>query len=138
MIDKRELVTARGVHEADLNFIMATFLRGLYYGDSWFSQMPKAIFMNKYHEIITNLLLNPNTEVTVACLKEDPEVILAYTIASKDGSILHWAFCKKPWRSIGIVKDLVSKDLKQVTHLTKVGLSIIKKHESLIFNPFAV
>ncbi len=138
MVNKKDLVATRAVKPEDVNFIFATFLRGLYYGDSWFSQMPKAVFMDNYHKVVQHLLLNEDTKVTVACLNDDPNIILAYVITSVDGATLHWAFCKKAWRSIGIIKDLTPKNLKQVTHLTKTGLSIIKKHEEVTFNPFAI
>jgi len=137
-LSKKDLVSTRAVEPGDVNFIFATFLRGLYYGDSWFSQVPKAIFMENYHRVIQHLLVHSNTKITIACLKDQPEVILAYVIATADGSTLHWAFCKKAWRSIGIIKDLVPSNVQQVTHLTKVGLSIIKKHENVSFNPFAI
>lgn len=137
VLNKKDLAEIREAKVSDINFILATFLRGLYYGDSWFGQIPKSLFMSTYHKVVNAMLANPNNLVQVACLKSDPDTILAYVIASRDGTTLHWAFCKKAWRGIGLVKDLIPKNVSQVTHLTKVGLSILKRHESLIFNPFA-
>lgn len=137
-MNKKELITIRTANEKDINFIFATFLRGLYYGDSWFSEIPKTIFMENYHNALKRILVNPNNYVKIACLVEDPEIILAYAILSSDNKTLHWAFCKKAWRAIGLIKQLVPNTVTQVTHLTKVGLSIIKKRDHVIFNPFAV
>lgn len=126
-----EFVETRDYMPSDFNFIMKTFLLGLYFGDSWFSEIPKDIFMKEYHKII-EILLTRST-VKVACLKEDPETILGYAILGK-GSV-HWVFIKKAWRGVGLAKDLVPSDTKIVTHCTKVGLGIAKK-KGLIFNPF--
>ena len=51
-MEKNELVTIRDIESEDINFIYATWLRGLYYGESYFSLMPKDIFMAKYHGVI--------------------------------------------------------------------------------------
>lgn len=136
MVNKKDLVGIRPFRLSDRNFVLATFLRGLYYGDSWFSQMNKATFMYEYHKILMHIMSNPNTEITVACLREDPETILAYSLTSKDQTTLHWVFTKKAWRGIGITKDLVPQTVTTVTHLTKTGLSIIHNKKSIEFNPF--
>ena len=135
-IEKADLVIIRDGIEDDRSFIFSTFLRGLFYGDSWFSQMPKNLFMQNYHKILEALL--DRSEIKVACLKEDPQVILGYAILSKTTPTLHWCFVKSAWRGIGIAKSLVPKETKVATHLTKVGLSIMKKRPEMVFNPFDV
>lgn len=137
-MDKRTLVTLRDWEEGDRNFVLATMLRGLYYGDTWFREIPKDIFMAKYHEILDRILKAPQVSVIVACLREDPDVILGYTILSPNskGSTMHWVFVKSAWRNIGIAKMLTPKDLTTVTHLTKVGLTLLRKTAGVEFNPF--
>jgi hypothetical protein len=134
-MNKSDLITTRGFLPDDRNFILATFLRGLYYGDSWFSLIDKNVFMNHYNKIVTQILDSPLNTVSVACLKDDPNTVLGYAIYSQVKSTLHWCFVKKQWRGIGIAKDLVPKDIFAVTHLTKVGVSVIKK-KGWSFNPF--
>lgn len=138
MIEKKDLVAIRDGVEGDRNFILATLLRGLYYGDSWFSLIPKKIFMESYHPVAVWLLALPSTKIKVACLKEDSDVILAYAIMSQEEDRLDWVFCKSAWRSIGLAKSLVPNTVKNVTHLTKVGLSILKSHPEVQFNPFLI
>lgn len=138
MIDKKDLVAVREGRESDRNFILATLLRGLYYGDSWYSLVPKSTFMEHYHPIATWLISLPSTKIRVACLKDDPEVILGYAVMSQDETRLDWVFCKSAWRAIGIAKSLVPDTIKQVTHLTKVGLSILKSKPGVEFNPFLI
>lgn len=134
-MNKSELVAIREAQMDDLNFIMATWLRGMYYGESWLSIMNKKEFMKSYHSIIEITLRNPNTKVMVACLKEDPSVILGYSVVSSVSNAVHWVFVKKSWRSIGLARDLVPKDVNAATNLTKVGMAILKKKE-WAFNPF--
>lgn len=134
-IIKSDLVTSRGLLLEDKNFIMSTILKGIYYGDSAFSHMKKQTFMKKYHPILESLLIKNALNVKIACLKEDVNVILGYVILDNDPSVLHWAFCKKSWRGIGIIKDLVPSTIKSVTHLTKTGLSIVKS-KSYEYDPF--
>lgn len=135
MLNKNELVAIRGFKPDDYNFIIATWLRGLYYGDSWFSLIPKQVFMTRYHHIIEALLGSNKVIVKVACLKEDPEVILGYSVLSVDLTAVHWVFVKKAWRTIGIAKQLTPESVTTATHLTKTGLSILTKKKT-VFNPF--
>ncbi len=135
-MNKRELISVRDYMPGDKNFILATWLRGLFYGESWFSLIPKNVFMEHYHNVIEHILASKSTTVKVACLLEDPEVILGYTVLGSNNTV-HWVFVKKSWRSIGIAKDLVPAQTKNVTHLTKTGLSIIRAKD-IDFNPFLV
>lgn len=135
-MEKVELVTLRNGTPDDRNFILATFLRGLYYGQSWFSEIDKDVFMRNYHKVITHILDSPKTAVIIACLSEDPTVILGYSLVKENG--LHFVFVKSAWRGIGIAKSLVPNNTKFVTHLTKVGLSILKKKPGIKFNPFEI
>ena len=118
----------------DINFILATFLRGLYYGESYFSLIPKAIFMSNYKVVAIALLTRH--QVRVACLPDDQDVILGYSIVSHDHKILHWVQVKQVFRKKGIARSLVPKEVKQVSHLTKLGVALLPKIPNSIFNPF--
>lgn len=122
----------------DRNFILATWLRGLYYGDSFYREVNKDTFMKHYHGVVEAILAQPGTEIIVACLKEDPEVILGYAVGRKvEGlKVLDYLFVKSAWRNIGIAKSLVPVELDACTHLTKVGRII--KPASCAFNPFLI
>lgn len=133
-MNKKDLITTRDGTPEDHGFIFATWLRGLRYGNSWFELIESVVYFKVYHDLIENILGRPHITIKVACLKEDPEVILGYSVYS--GTKLEWVFVKKAWRSIGIAKSLVPADTKVVTHMTNVGLSILKKHKNVVFNPF--
>ena len=134
--DYTPLYTVRMFKEDDRKFIMATFLKGLYYGDSWFSKIPKAVFMDSYKRFITNVIADPSTAIHVACLNDDPDIIIGYSILGHDYNTLHWVFVKSAWRNGGVAKNLVPSRAKQVTHLTALGEKLLTKLEYATFNPF--
>lgn len=120
----------------DKNFILASFLRGVYYGDSWFSQIPKSIFMDNYHKVAQVFVNSDKFVIKIACLPEDENVILGYSILSADYQGIVWVFVKSAWRNRGIGKSLVPKYPTYVTHLSKLGKDLIKKFNGCQFNPF--
>ena len=129
------LYDIRDMKEEDKNFILATFLRGLYYGDSWFSLIPKEIFMVNYKPVAEALLLKG--VVKIACLKEEPDVILGYSIMSNNYQVVHWVYVKNSWRQKGIATTLLPQYPGSVSHLTALGRKLLSKFKStVIFNPF--
>lgn len=139
-IERKELIITRDFRIDDRNFILATWLRGLYYGDSWFSNIPKAIFMENMHRVLEKYLANTSVKIKVACLKEDPDTILGYSVyrnLSTEITVLDWIFIKSNWRNIGIAKSLIPAHTNAYTHVTKSGLSIVKeKYPHMVYNPF--
>lgn len=136
-----ELISIRPYNDVtDKSFILATMLRGMYHGSSYYSRVPKDIFMSNYHKIAENLLADTYTTVTIACLSDDPEVILGYAIFKQvDKSIvLDYVFVKSAWRKIGIAKKLVAPEqVSAITQLTDVGAILMKtKLPNAVFNPF--
>ena len=131
------LYTTRDYLESDKNFIFASWLRGLYYGNSLFREMNKDVFMSNYHKVIEQILALDSTKIKVACLEEDPEVILGYAVLGGP-TRLHWVFVKSHWRGILIAESLIPPTVDTVTHITKSGLSLLRKHPNVQFNPFAL
>lgn len=138
MTQRSDLMTLR-VYDTknDKNFIFSTWLRGLRYGNDWFLSVNNDVYFECYHKVIERILAHPDAQVVVACLKDDPEVILGYSVTRfiNDKTVLDWVFVKKAWRSIGIAKALVPEKIETVTHLTKVGKAILSK-SPYVFNPF--
>ncbi len=130
------LYDIRDFKEGDKALVLATFLRGLYHGDSWFSFIPRKIFMDNYKHVADALLKSPKVTIKVACLKEDPDVILGYSILSSDYQTIHWCYVKSAWRQQGIARSLVPQFPTTVTHLSALGKSLLSKFPDVIFNPF--
>jgi len=134
MLAKDDLVTIRSGVMDDRNFIFATWLKGLRFGNEWFGLIDSKAYFAVYHAVIEALLSKPNVTVKVACLKEEPNVILGYAVYS--GTRLDWVHVKKSWRNIGLAKDLVPEGITTVSHVTETGRNIIKKRGNISFNPF--
>jgi predicted membrane metal-binding protein len=126
-------ISIREPSPGDINFFLSTMLKGLYYGDSWFSEIDQEIFFSVYEPFVKNILIN--NYVKVACLEDDPDVIISY-IVYRDTNIV-FSFTKKSYRRLGIMKLLCPSGMKTVSHLTKQGNSIRKKL-GLKFNPFII
>lgn len=132
------LTLIRDMDSGDFNLVKSAFLKGLYYGDSWFSFMPKSIFMDNYKNIADALILSQKNKVRVVALKDEPSVILGYAILSKDDKTVHWVFVKKSWRGQGIARALLPSSIEAATHLSTVGRQLMSKLPLCVFNPFAV
>lgn len=136
MLNKKDLIIQRDFNLRDLNFIYATWLKGLRYGNDWFGFITKEAYFTFYHRIIELLTQKPGVMIKIACLKDDPDVILGYSVS--EGFVLHWVFVKSAWRKIGIAKDLCP-EFKSVSHITDMAKSIlITKFPQVEFNPFVV
>ncbi len=134
-LPKKDLISIRDSLPDDKNFIFSTWLKGVYYGNDWFQEIDQDSYFRNYQKIIEKILARPDVRIQVACLRDDPGVVLGYSVL--EGDILHYVFCKEVWRGIGLSNDLVPKNIKIVTHLTKPGRAILRaKYPNAIFNPF--
>ena len=134
VVNKSQLVDIRDSIESDHNFIYASWLRGLRHGNPHFELIESEAYFKNHHEVIKSILDDFEVTVKVACLKESPDVILGYCVYKYDR--LDWIFIKRSWRNIGLARDLVPEDIKTVSHVTKVGLSLLKKRPNVRFNPY--
>lgn len=125
----------RPYQETDKSFIMASFLRGVYYGNPFYTMTPKDAFMTNYKRVGESFIAN--CDIKIACLADDDDIILSYIILSKDNHTLHWCFTKKAWRQQGLAKALMPKKVNTYTHFTELG-SKLKHKLNAIFNPFSL
>lgn len=134
-----DLITVRDGTINDAPFVLSTFLRGLYYGNAWFAMIPKHIFMQHYSAIVRALISSPKTIVKVACLPDDQDVIIGYSILSADYQTIHWVHVKKAWRQKGIATALTPRHPAFVSHLSDhFGKLLLSKLPNVQFNPFAI
>lgn len=136
MQDKTPAVIVRDYVVDDKNFILATWLKGLRYGNDWFGEIEPSVYFTVYQKIIDAVLSDPRVSVKVACLKDDPDVVLGYSVSS--GNRLDWVFVKRLWRNIGIAKSLIPPGITIVSHITTTGRSILRKNKGVFFNPFSL
>lgn len=93
-----------------------------------------AYFQN-YDEVIKEMLARTDCQIKIACLKEDPDVILGYCVF--ENKTVHWIYVKEVWRRIGLSSDLLPTGFDTITHITDRGKKILdKKYPNTKFNPF--
>lgn len=126
------LVEIRNGIVTDKDLIHATWLRPLYYDNDLFGEIDRDQYFKTYDQVIKKILERPAIWVRIACLRDDPDVILGYAVVEKD--ILHWVYIKKAWRELGLAKKLIPPYITQFSHATNLGLMIRPK--DWIFNPF--
>jgi hypothetical protein len=137
----------------DRNFVIHSFLESLYYGNkaepkctrcgekqhtvNWITRIPMKIFYDNYKIMAQSLFDSVKNKVKIACLPDDPNVIIGYSIVSQDLSTLHYVYVKKVWRRRGIAKSLCALTPLQVSHLTNQGEKLLTKFSTeVLFNPF--
>lgn len=134
-MNKRDLIEVRDYMPTDFNFIIASWLKSLKYSNDWFGAIDSEVYYTNYQIIIKSILGRPNSRIKIACLREDNDVILGYSVYEEDK--IHFVFVKSVWRKIGLARALVPAQFNTVTHLTNIGQNIIKNHPNVKFNPFA-
>lgn len=132
-----QLFKIRPMVPGDKSFIMSTWLKGLKFGNDLFKEVKADVYFKAYQKILDQLLAHPSVKVNVACLPDDEDVILGYAAVSKDDSKIHFVFVKSAWRKMGIAKALVPETIKTATHITKTGLSLLRK-KAIDFDPFNI
>jgi hypothetical protein len=102
-------VMIRGFQKTDEPFIFSSWAKNHYYGNKTLkknnSSKKKEWFRNKCKEI-TEMLLRGH--VRVACLKEDPNVIIGYSVFL--GQAFEFAYVKENYREPQILEILMKRD----------------------------
>ena len=109
-------VKKRPAIQGDLPFILATWLRSLFYGHRFYGSIKKDVFFRQYERLLKRVI--PLCTVEVACLSDDENVILGYVVYR--GSTLHWVYVKQSWRRMGIASRLLPEVITKITHKTRM------------------
>lgn len=133
---KKDLITFRPYQITDCNFILATWMKGNYYGSDWFKEIEKKSYYNNYSRYVQKILLKPSVIIAIACLKENPDIILGYSVTEEVSgkNIVHFVYVKDEWRKIGIAKDILPKKIDIITSMTKIAKKL--KPKKTVFDPF--
>lgn len=120
----------------DRGFLFSTWLRGLYYGNSYFGSIDKTTYFARYEKVLEHILAKPETRITILGLAGDDDTILGYIVTT--GTVIHWCHVKSAWRQQGIARQLLSgMQPTAVTHVTPAG-NAIRLKLSLPHNPFLI
>lgn len=143
---KKDLILIRPARESDHNFIIKTWMTSLYMGNRLFKRVADhldnydanyfKICCEFFDPIFMEILKSPSVSVKVACLKEDEDLLLGYSIAEE--KTLYYVFCKHDWRRIGLMTDLVPPRINRVMFVTKLGQRILEKYPFIEIKTFLI
>lgn len=105
----KPFVKIRDHQEDDHAFLFSTYLKNNWYDKTNSTTLKKATWMGLQHTRLEKVL--ENQKVKIACLSEDPDVILGYSF--QDGSA-PFVYVKLAWRNNQLnIKDLLLKSLEE-------------------------
>lgn len=101
-------------------------------GNDLYQQIDPECYEKGQAMVIDHILKKATT--TVACLKEDKDVLLGYSVTRNE--TVDWIYIKKLWRELGIAKELLRHIIpKSCSHITERANKFRLKHK-IIFNPY--
>lgn len=127
--------------------IFSKYLMSLRFGNRFYKLIEKNSYFKVHHLYLTSILNRPDSEVRLAVLSDDHDVVLGFSIA--EPLKLHYVYVFKDYRKNKIGTELTMFPFDTITHLTDTGLSIWKnKFDNkrgrannmkpvVVFNPFA-
>lgn len=116
-------VILRSMSEDDLPCIYSTWRNSAYFGMEKREQNADKFFKKQTANISQVL---SDALVRIACLKDDPNMIIGYSVST--GDHLDWIYVKVEFRNKGIGRLLFPKNIKTVTtRQTKIGAVIARK-----------
>lgn len=133
-------IAVRVAKPEDIGFIKKTWLYSYYNGNTDMQNIDKSIFMHEYGQIINAILTHNSTLVRVACLADDPNIIVSFSVVGhfsdkeKPVNVLHFVYTKKLWRGNEIHLQILPDDLQFCSHMTRQFYEI--KPKTIKFNPF--
>lgn len=103
-----KIVTRKAI-PSDHPFIYATYIRNRWFDKANKTSLPRSVWSTLQHKRLEVALATQ--PVTVACLDEDPDVLVGYGF--KDSGVLY-IYVKLDFRSLGLgVRELLMKEVEK-------------------------
>ena len=102
------LLKLRHLSDSDRGWVVTSWLRCVVDGEG--KSLPRAIAYRLYEPSIKQLI--DRSVIVVACLPEDPDVILGWVAIEAERSALHFVHVKGRWRRLGVASKLL-EDLSE-------------------------
>lgn len=137
----QDKVRIRPMVDSDFNFIINSWLKTYKYSGPHVKRMLDRVYYEFYEPKVKDLI--KRSDVYVACLREEPEVIVGYlAIERKDEhDIIHFCLVKDLWQKIGVARYLLEAAAPVhptfFTHWTSPMQSLINKID-FVYNPFLI
>lgn len=118
-------IAIRDIREEDAPFICGTWSQGVFYGSAHSLSVPKEEWFKRFSDYMEHSI--KTGEVFVACLTDDPDLILGYAVFK--GPTLEWVFVKHIYRLHGIARLLLKDKVKAINPLTitKLGERLLPR-----------
>jgi len=128
--------TIRTENSDDIPFIYATWSNCIKQGSDLGRISGTILFFTAFHKLIDSILLKETCKIRVACLPDDPNVILGFLVAYP--TQIHFIFVKQVFRGLGIGRALYEAAGKPLIYTMKTSLiePLLTKMPGLIYNPF--
>lgn len=137
----KDKVKVRPMGDADFNFIINSWLKTYKYSGPAVKRMLDRVYFETYEPIVKTLIRR--SDVYVACLRDDPEIIVGYLAIerTKNHDVIHFCLVKDLWQKMGVATYLIEaadpRPDTYFTHWTNPIQSIINK-VTYLFNPFLI
>lgn len=137
-----EEITIRPFVESDSPYIYSTWLKHYKYSSEFAMRIPAHTFYEMHKQIIERIINRKSTQIKIASLKEDKEIIVGYLVTETykaPSPLLHWIYTKRTFRNMGIARhmlDTVDLSSSPFTHFTKDMSWLMKKYPGLNYNPY--
>lgn len=113
------LINIRDGKVSDEDLIYSTWIRPLYHDSDENSDIDRDVFVKATRKRIASILSRPSVSIKIACLNDDPDVIIGYSVI--EWRKLWWVYVKKAWREMGIAKRLIPDSVNSCGPLTRRG-----------------
>lgn len=137
-------IVIREAKPQDVRFILSTWLNHFKNHSYFAKRITNGVYYPWHEKIAKRILGKPQTNILMATLPGDPEVLLAFLVYERseiDPPIIHFAFVKETWRKMGIAKELIMHSKINLhesifTHWTYDADQLVKKFHGMIYNPY--
>lgn len=129
------MMNIRPMTEADLPFILSTWLRNYRHSATGFTQaIDKDIYYEFHHLVISRILSRSGARILLAVDRQDPKVIFGYLVWEPlpESDVVHYGYVKKAFRNMGVFKTLLGEAKIRpnkifYTHQTELGKKLVEK-----------
>lgn len=139
MADSYQIISFKGkeLPQAYTGLVYARWLRSFRRGNDFLLKSDPAQYFKHYHAYIERLLNHEDSEVRLAVLSDDHDVVLGFAVTR--WPILDYVHVQINHRRHGVAKKLVPPGIITITHLTKLATGIWDKKykDQMRFNPYA-
>lgn len=131
----------RDMASEDQSFVFSAWLRSVRNESPAYSMVTDRLFFKEHHDVVERLF--SASPVVVACLADDPSVLIGFACGDHTKHVVHYFYVKSDFRRMGIATAMLKVlrvDIKnpeaQTTHWTRFCSKARHKILGLAYNPY--